>query len=139
MTPHSFVGDVTSQYTTAMKSLFALFLLANAISLNAQSKELLYGNWKYEDIHEKEKIDSVGLKALQMFFGEMAFSFGKDGHYQASLMQKKEEGTWAFDANSKKIMLTSTKGKTDEMELIALSETRLVFKAGSGVFIMARY
>jgi len=63
-----------------MKLIFGILFLTSTLTVSSQNDDLIKGKWKYEDAYEKEKIDSMGMKMLEMFFGEMTFYFKKEGN-----------------------------------------------------------
>lgn len=119
----------------SLKLVLATLLITIAFNLNAQSDELV-GKWKYKDIYEKEKVDSVGLQMLEMFFSEMTLYFDDDGNYKAFLMGKMEEGKYTLTDDKKTIEFQSDKGMGEEIELIEVFDNELIIKMGNGVFIL---
>jgi len=75
---------------------------------------------------------------LQMFFGNMTMTFQKDGRYSATLLDKLEDGSWNMANDGKTVTLNSTKGKSNEFQVVSLSESDLIIKVGQGVFILKK-
>jgi hypothetical protein len=100
---------------------------------------LLPGKWKYNDIYEKEKLDEKSMKMLTMFFSDMKIEFKKDQTYSAILMGKEETGTWKNDSkNPNLIELKNQKGQENKIEVIELTNEKLIFGLGNGKFIMVK-
>ena len=100
---------------------------------------LLPGKWKYSDIYEKEKLDEKSMKMLTMFFSDMKIEFKRDQTYSATMMGKDETGTWKNDGkNPNLIELKNQKGQENKIEVIELTNEKLVFGLGNGKFIMVK-
>ena len=118
-----------------MKYLIGILLLACTFSATAQKAELLVGKWKYEDINGKEEMDEEGLKFFKMMeehFREMTMYFKENGHYKNNLMRS-DEGTWSLTNKDRKIELVSNKGMGEALEILELTNERLIINLGKDV------
>lgn len=113
-----------------LKVIFTLLLFVSVLSVNAQRANLIKGNWKYQDVTEKEKLDSTSLKMLEMFFSEVTFDIKENGQYKAQFMGKSEEGAWKLNKDESKITFTSSKGPVNEMTIVEVSQNKLVLNFG---------
>jgi len=121
-----------------MKSVITTFLIVTSITVfGQQNVNKLIGKWKYQDVYQKEKIDSTGIKMIEMFFGNMTIQFNNDGLYKASIMGKDEQGKWISE-NNKTITFTSDKGNITKIDLIKLNEDKLIFKMQKSSFVMTK-
>jgi TonB family protein len=119
-----------------IKITLTLLCLLCSIITYAQTAQQLAGKWKYEDVYNKKGIDSIGLKMVVAFFGDMTITFKENGHFKAFLMGKSDEGTWTLEG--KNITMTSNKGDISTMEIIDFNQDKLVAKLATAIFIMAR-
>jgi len=79
------------------------------------------------------------MKMLTMFFSDMKIEFKKDQTYSAILMGKEETGTWKNDSkNPNLIELKNQKGQENKIEVIELTNEKLIFGLGNGKFIMVK-
>ena len=121
-----------------MKSVISFLLVITSVFVFGQQNENhLIGKWEYQDIYEKEKIDSTGIKMLKMLFSNMTIQFNDDGLYKALIMGKDDQGSWTSEGD-KTIALESDKGSITKMELIELNENQLVFSLRKNAFIMSK-
>lgn len=119
-----------------MKKTFilAIAMVFISIGVKAQSAELLIGNWEFLEIHQSEKLDSQSLNtAMDMFYGTR-MDFLDDGTYYFSGFGNDEEGTYTL--TGKKIKAKSEDGKVSEMEIISLTEDKLIIKLGKVSLVM---
>ncbi len=112
------------------KIIFTALLFLSVLSVNAQRATLIKGNWKYQDVTEKEKLDSTSIKMLEMFFSEITFNIEENGHYKAQFMGKAEEGVWKLNKDESKITFTSSKGPVNEMTIVDVSQNNLILNFG---------
>lgn len=121
-----------------MKSFITTILITTSLLVFGQSNlDDLIGKWKYQDVYEKEKIDSAGMKMIEVLFGNMTMQFNEDGMYKAFLMGKDDQGKWNSE-DKKTISLASDNGRITTMELIELDKNKLIFKLQSASFIMSK-
>jgi len=72
-------------------------------------------------------------------FADMFIYLKPNKHYKAGFIGKTEEGQWAFDSSSRKIILSSNKGETNSFEVISVSENQLTIKIGKkGGLVMSK-
>lgn len=121
-----------------IKLLVGLCFLLNVPFLQAQDAGQLNGKWKFNDVYEREKVDSAGLKMIQGLFGEMTLYFKENGRYKAFIMGRNDAGIWRLGDDGKKVTMTSDKGDASEAAIMQVSADQLVIKIGRGAFIMER-
>jgi hypothetical protein len=122
-----------------MKLLAITLITLSSFLKTTADINLLPGKWKYSDIYEKEKLDEKSMKMLTMFFSDMKIEFKKDQTYSATMMGKDETGTWKNDGkNPNLIELKNQKGQENKIEVIELTNEKLVFGLGNGKFIMVK-
>ena len=126
------------KYVIIALLLFTTSTVFGQLNLN-DSNELskLSGKWKFHELHEKEKMDSAGIKMLLMFFGSMSLQFDQDGLYKAFMMGKDEQGNWAIK-DKETITLSSDKGRSNEITVLDLTNERLTFKLRRSAFVMEK-
>lgn len=116
-----------------------LLLLLSAGLYTAHAQPALHGKWKYADIYEREQIDSTGQRMVEKMFAHMFIYLKPNQHYKAGFTGKTEEGQWAFDSSSRKIILHSGKGETSSFEVIRVSDNQLIIKIGKkGGLVMSK-
>lgn len=120
-----------------MKTLITALLITFSFTIYAQNPDDLIGKWKFHDVYQKEKIDSTGLKMLEMFFGKMTLQFNKNGLYKAEIMGRTEQGQWTLEKD-KTITIASDKGHISKLELIDLGADKMSFKMEKSAFIMQK-
>lgn len=113
-----------------LKVIFSTLLFLSVLSVNAQRATLIKGNWKYQDVTEKEKLDSASIKMLELFFSEVSFDIEENGKYKAQFMGKAEEGVWKLSKDESKITFTSSKGPVNEMTIVEVSQNKLILNFG---------
>lgn len=118
-------------------AITALLIVISITAFGQQNQSKLVGKWEFQDVYQKEKIDSTGLEMIQMFFGNMTFQFNSDNLYKAIIMDKEDQGKWEIQGNET-IALSSDNGNTTSLELIELTNEKLIFKLQSGAFIMTK-
>ena len=101
------------------------------------NSEDIIGKWKYEEVYESEKLDSVGKAMMETLFGGMTFQFNEDGQYKAQIMGSEEQGEWKIE-NDKNILLSSEKGVVTPLEVIDLTPENLTFSLQGRPFVMAK-
>lgn len=115
-----------------------LIFLFVSFAAVAQKSDKVQGKWEYEDVYEKEKLDSVGVKLAQTFFSGMTLNLKSDGTYEFLIMGKTEVGKWALSKDQKKITLTNGKGEKNDVTIVNVSDTSMVIKLVKGTFIMKK-
>ncbi len=113
-----------------LKAFFTALLFLSVLSVNAQRATLIKGNWKYQDVTEKEKLDSASIQMLELFFSEITFDIEENGKYKAQFMGKAEEGVWKLNKDESKITFTSSKGPVNEMTIVDVSKNQLILNFG---------
>jgi len=113
-----------------LKAIFTILLFLSVISVNAQRANLIKGSWKYQDVTEKEKLDSTSLQMLEMFFSEITFDIKENGQYKAQFMGKSEEGVWKLNKDESRITFTSSKGPVNEMTIVEVNHNKLILNIG---------
>ena len=122
-----------------MKLLAITLITLSSFLKTTADINLLPGKWKYSDIYEKEKLEEKPMKMLTMFFSDMKIEFKKDQTYSATMMGKEETGNWKNDAkNPNLIELKNQKGQENKIEVIELTNEKLIFGLGNGKFIMVK-
>jgi hypothetical protein len=121
-------------------AIITLFFLGTVFSLNAQNSEMILGKWAFEDAapEDKAKMDSVGLKMLNMFFGDLSLYFRKDGSYKMVMMGRADEGQWNWVKEPKSIKLNSNKGEGMQIDVLELTDMTLVIKLPKGAFVLKK-
>lgn len=121
-----------------MKPLITFILISLSISTYGQNAlDDLIGTWKYQDLYEKEKIDSAGAKMLAMVFGSMTLQFDDTNLYRASVMGRDEEGKWMYEGDES-IKLISDKGNVSEVQIIELNKDQLILEMQKKKLIMTK-
>ncbi|MEM6339431.1 MAG: lipocalin family protein [Pseudomonadota bacterium] len=121
-----------------MRLSITILLITTTITLfSQQDLEALVGKWQYQDVYEKEKLDSTSLETLEMFFGEMTISFNENGLYKAFIMGKEDKGKWMAKGENV-IELALDKGTIMPMKIIELEAERLVFELQNSAFVMTK-
>ena len=121
-----------------MKILVATLLFALSLNISAQNNlDDLNGKWKFEDVYEKEKLDSIGIVMKDKFFRSMTFQFNADSTYKVFIMTMNVEGEWLSE-NKKDIMMTSSTGKVSKMEIVKLTPDTLIVRMKKSAFIMTK-
>ena len=117
-----------------------LFFVGTAFSVNAQNSEMILAKWAFEDAapEDKAKMDSVGLKMLNMFFGDLSLYFRKDGSYKMVMMGRPDEGLWNWVDKPKSIKLNSNKGEGMQIDVLELSDVKLIIKFPKGSFVLKK-
>lgn len=116
--------------------LITLFAIVSTCAFS-QKTENVVGKWKFKDVYNKEKLDSNNSKMLKMLFGDLTMYFKSNGHYKAFLM-KAETGTWHYDEATKKIVLTSSTGKTNDIDIISYKAESMTIKMGKATLVMEK-
>ena len=120
--------------------IITLFFVGAVFNLSAQNSEMILGKWAFEDAapEDKAKMDSVGLKMLNMFFGDLSLYFRKDGSYKMVMMGRPDEGLWNWVNEPKSIKLNSDKGEGMQIDVLELSDLKLIIKFPKGSFVLKK-
>ena len=121
------------------KNKFLVLILSFlSVSSIAQKTDSITGKWKFLDFYKVENNDPNNREMAKKIFGEMTFYFKPNKHYKAFLLNNNEEGTWVFDQEKRKLILTANKGTVNEMDVISLTADRLTISLGRPSFILER-
>ncbi|MDY7393642.1 lipocalin family protein [Aureibaculum sp. 2210JD6-5] len=124
-----------------MKGNFFLLILISFVTLgvNAQSNELIIGNWVFKDAFNKEKISDAELEMFKNeMISKMTLNFSDDGKFNGYAMGKNQSGTWKLSEDSKKITLVDDEANAAEFNILKLTNEELAIKFGIGEFLMVR-
>lgn len=121
-----------------MKNLYFLFIFFFSLSLHAQQSTYLPGNWSFQNVHEKEKLDSTSIEMIEMLFGNMTLAFSENGLYRASMMGQQDNGTWEFSETEKGLLLKSDSGSNQDFDIIDLTEEQLTLKLSKGILVFKK-
>jgi hypothetical protein len=125
-----------------MKIKIAAFLLFIGFvsNLNAQHSNNIIGKWAFEDAapEDKAKMDAKSLKMLSMFFGEMTLYFKADGNYNMVIMGGPDNGRWNWVEGQEKIKLNSNKGDGVQVDILEVTNEKLIIKMAKGAFVMRK-
>lgn len=120
-----------------MKTIIAVLLSIISLTTFAQNTDPLVGKWAFHDAHEREKLDSIGIKMLEMFFGDMSFQFDESGLYRMTMMGKEDKGKWENE-KGKQIVLSSENGRVEKFEIVELTNDHLIIGMSKGAIILHR-
>jgi hypothetical protein len=117
-----------------MKYSFIIILLLLALVVQAQKTELIKGKWRFSDVADKAKLDSVTLKEAEILFRNMMMEFSSNGQY---LFGATAVGTWALNKEETKVLISSN-GRTNEWEIKGLTDKELKLNMGKAVIVFGR-
>lgn len=116
-------------------TILAFIVFSNSVS--AQNSELLNGKWLFKEATNKG-IDKLGRESLKSdIINKMTFEFKINGDFVAFAFGQNMDGKWAFNNNSKSIIL-DTGAEKFELTILELTENRLALKIGLGEFVMKK-
>lgn len=116
-------------------TILAFIIFSNSVS--AQNSELLNGKWLFKEATNKG-IDKLGRESLKSdIINKMTFEFKINGDFVAFAFGQNMDGKWAFNNNSKSIILDTGTEKF-ELTILELTENRLALKIGLGEFVMKK-
>lgn len=123
-----------------MKLLLCALCLLLGLTSIAQNKELIQGKWVYEDVLNKENMDSIGLKMAAAFFKDMYMIFQEDGAFAQQMLGKPATGRWNLTEQGEAIRIDGDKGDWFTMKIYQLTEEELHINFGSkqGAFLMKK-
>lgn len=106
-------------------------------TMDAQNSELLNGKWIFKEATNKG-IDKLGRESLKSdIINKLTFEFKSNGDFVAFAFGQNMDGKWAFNNNSKSIILDTGTEKF-ELLILELTENRLALKIGLGEFLMKK-
>ncbi len=120
-----------------MRILIILLFIISSLSAFSQSAESFAAKWVFDDIHEKETLDSMAIEMMMMFFGETTLYLGEDGNFKGQIMGNDDEGTWEYK-NGKIILSSSKKGLSDELPAKLIEGERLLLDFGKAGLLMKK-
>ncbi|UEG49212.1 hypothetical protein LK994_11280 [Ferruginibacter lapsinanis] len=127
---------MTSKYLYLATLFFCL--LVN--TTNAQKTKLIEGKWKFKDVADKEKLDSMTLKQANVIFRNTEMDFAADGKYLYNSLK----GTWKFNKEENKVIVTMNNPlrpddkSISEWEIKGLTNKELKLNMGKAVIILNR-
>lgn len=120
------------------KLVFILILFLIVKTSEAQTEDAIIGKWKFREIYQAEKIDSVILKSLRQVFADVSI-YLKPNHRYKLVMMREDEGSWTFDDQTKKLIMSANTGTESNFDIVSVTENELVLGLGKGkAFILER-
>ncbi|MFD2517608.1 lipocalin family protein [Salinimicrobium flavum] len=121
-----------------MKTLITLLFLLVAINSNAQSTDLIVGDWIFKKALN-ENIDEAGLAQIKAeVIDKWKFVFKPNGEFETYIMDEKGTGKWKLTSDSKSIVLTGMEESPMELKILSSTENELVLKLGLGEFLLKK-
>lgn len=120
-----------------MRILITLLFIITSLSAFSQNAESFAAKWVFDDINEKEKLDSVGIGMMMMFFSESTLYLGEDGNFKGQIMGNADEGTWDYE-KGKIILNSEKKGMADEMPAQIIEGDKLLIDFGKAGIIFKK-
>lgn len=123
-----------------MKYLWLIFFLTVTLFVNGQKTEQIKGKWKFKDIADKDKIDSLSLKKANSLFSNTTMEFFQDSNYLYNSLK----GTWALNKEENKLIVSifnptsPNDKKTSEWEIKGLTNKILKLDIGKFIIILER-
>jgi len=75
---------------------------------------------------------------VEKMFADLFIYLKPNKHYKAGFWGKTEEGQWAFDSSSRKIVLGSNNGVTNSLEVVRISENQLTIKMNKRGLLLSK-
>lgn len=113
-------------------------LLIITATVQAQKADLLVGKWVFQEVYNTGKIDSSKLDIARTMFAGLAIQFNKNKYYKAFIFNGEDAGKWSINEAAGTVTLSSRKGNTDDIQVIELTENKLIISMGKPSFILAR-
>jgi hypothetical protein len=120
-----------------MKRILLIFFIG-IFPVLASAQDVIPGKWKFKEVYNTEKFDSMGMRMAKQMFGNMTVYLKPDKRYSNNFFVK-EEGTWDYDSSSKQLTMMADKGTIAHWDFELLSkETILVSFAMNKSIVMQR-
>lgn len=120
-----------------MKKTLLLFALVSFLTLTVHSQvtETIAGKWKFQEIYHPERFDSLTLETAIMAFKDFSLYLKVNNQYKAIFMST-DEGSWSYDVDTKRLVLSSKDGSVNQLEFTKLSDSLCLLGMGKNKSII---